>query len=309
MQNQAKDSFLLKSPKEGVSETMYNLAENLYNQGLYDTSIIFSQISLFLNDKNDIAKYLLAQNFQLLNKQDKAINALKSIKLTSYLGWNTYLKISDLYLDIQNYENAKQHLLELKNYKDNRVDIYYKIGELYHSKKDYVKAIKAFTIGIELIKKSDKANWYIYYSRGMAYERSNKWKKAEQDFLYALKLFPDQPLVLNYLGYSWIDLGKNLEKAKKLIKKAVELRPNDGYFIDSLGWAYYRLGNYKEAVLKLEKAVTLVPNDPIINDHLGDALWRAGYENEAVFQWNRSLLYSPDSELKELIKFKLKKGL
>ena len=94
-----------------------------------------------------------------------------------------------------------------------------------------------------------------------------------------------------------------------MINKAVKLRPNDGYFVDSLGWAHYRMGNYKEAVLKLEKAVTLIPNDPIINDHLGDALWRAGFQNEAVFQWNRSLLYNPETELKEQIKFKLKKGL
>ena len=134
-------------------------------------------------------------------------------------------------------------------------------------------------------------------------------EKAEADFLYSLDLSPDQPLVLNYLGYSWIDFGKNLEKAIKLIRKAVRLRPNDGYFVDSLGWAYYRQGDYKRAVVELEKAVTLVPNDPIINDHLGDALWRAGYKNEAVFQWKRALLYKPDKELKSNIKFKLDKGL
>merc|ERR1711965_261697 len=101
----------------------------------------------------------------------------------------------------------------------------------------------------------------------MAYERSKNWNKAEKDFLYALKLFPDQPLVLNYLGYSWIDFKKNLKEAERLILKAVKLRPNDGYFIDSLGWTYYRKGNYKKAVESLEKAVSLVPSDPIINDH------------------------------------------
>ena len=143
----------------------------------------------------------------------------------------------------------------------------------------------------------------------MAYERSNKWQFAEKDFLYSIELSPEQPLTLNYLGYSWIDSGKNIDEARKLISKAVKLRPNDGYFVDSLGWAYYRMGEYEKAVMELEKAVSLVPNDPIINDHLGDAMWRAGYKNEAVFQWNRALIYKPEDELKEKIKFKLKKGL
>ena len=143
----------------------------------------------------------------------------------------------------------------------------------------------------------------------MSLERANKWDDAEKDFLFALSLYPDQPLVLNYLGYSWIDFGKNLKEAQNFIKKAILLRPNDGYFVDSLGWSYYRLGNYDKAVETLEEAVSLVPNDPIINDHLGDALWRAGYENEAIFQWNRALIYKPEKDLEENLKFKLRKGL
>ena len=143
----------------------------------------------------------------------------------------------------------------------------------------------------------------------MSYERSNQWEKAEKDFLYALELSPQQPLVLNYLGYTWIDYGINLKKAENFIREAIKLRPKDGYFIDSLGWAYYRQGKYDLAVLELEKAVGLIPNDPVINDHLGDALFRAGYYNEAKYQWNRALLYEPDKELKDNIKFKLEKGL
>ena len=149
----------------------------------------------------------------------------------------------------------------------------------------------------------------MYYSRGMSYERSKKWKKAEKDFLYALKLSPQQPLVLNYLGYTWIDYGINLKEAENFIRKAIRLRPKDGYFIDSLGWAYYRQGKYDLAVVELERAVAWIPNDPIINDHLGDALFRAGYQNEAKYQWNRALLYDPEKSLKETIEFKLKKGL
>ncbi len=180
---------------------------------------------------------------------------------------------------------------------------------MHHIRKKYDDAIKYFSAAISSLKEIDKKYWYLFYSRGMSYERSTKWDLAEKDFLYALELNPDQPLTLNYLGYSWIDLGKNIDEAHKLITKAVKLRPNDGYFVDSLGWAYYRMGEYKKAVSELEKAVGLVPNDPIINDHLGDAMWRAGYKNEAVYQWNRALIYKPDNELKNKIKFKLKKGL
>ena len=166
-----------------------------------------------------------------------------------------------------------------------------------------------FSEAISSLKVIEDRHWYLYYSRGMAYERSNKWNLAEKDFLYSIELSPEQPLTLNYLGYSWIDSGKNIDAAKDLISKAVKLRPDDGYFVDSLGWAYYRMGEYEKSVIELEKAVSLVPNDPIINDHLGDAMWRAGYKNEAVFQWNRALIYKPDEDLKEKIKFKLKKGL
>lgn len=309
LKNKKNNDLLINDFRKGISELLYNLAETLYGQGMNETSIAFSQVSLFLNKNSDISNYLLAENFQLLGKQKKAIEILKKISLQSYLGWNSHLKIADLYLNLKKYDEAKDYLLKLKSKKKNRIDIYYKLGELYHLQKDYAKAISSYTTGIKFLKNPEKKHWYIFYSRGMSFERSKKWIEAEKDFLYALELFPNQPLVLNYLGYSWIDFGRNLQEAQELIKKAVKLRPNDGYFIDSLGWAFYRMGDYKNAVIELEKAVEKVPNDPIINDHLGDALWRAGFENEAIFQWKRALIYNPENELKEIIIYKLEKGL
>ena len=300
---------MVKDFKEGVSELLYNLSETLYGQGMNDTSTAFSQISLYLNNKNTASKYILAENYQLLGKKKRAIESLNEIKLSNYLGWSSYLKISDLYSDLGNFQKAKEYLKKLINKDGNRLDVYYKLGEQYHEQKKYNEAILAFSKGIDLINNPSKKHWYFFYSRGMSYERSRNWEQAEKDFLKSLKLFPNQPLVLNYLGYSWIDFGKNLSEAKELIKKAVKLRPNDGYFMDSLGWAFYRMGDYYKAVIQLEKAVEIVPNDPIINDHLGDALWRAGYQNEAIFQWKRALLYKPENALKENINYKLKKGL
>ena len=303
------DGFKINSKKDGVSEGFFNIAEALYSQRMYETSIAYSYMSLYLNKNNYINYYLISQNFQMLGKTEKAISALLNIPINSYLGWNTYLKLADLNIYLNNYKEAQSYLNKLQDYSPNRADVYYKLGELKHNKKKYEEAIAAFNKSIHLSQKELEKNWYLFYSRGMSYERSKQWKEAEKDFLYALKLSPEQPLVLNYLGYTWVDYGIKLKLAEEFIKKAISLRPKDGYFIDSLGWFYYRQGKYKEAVRELEKAVSLVPNDAIINDHLGDALYRAGYKNEATYQWNRALLYKPEKELKSNIELKLQKGL
>ncbi len=297
------------SPSQGISEAIYNLAKTLYSQNMNETSLALAQTALYLDPENHIVKYLISLNLDGLRKKELALEYLKKIPVGSYVSWNAHINIAELYMDLENYDSAADFLHKLKKNNPQKIEVLYKLGELYHVQKKYDYAIKYFSDAITSLKKADNRFWYLFYSRGMSYERSMKWELAEKDLLYALELSPDQPLTLNYLGYSWIDLGKNIDEAHKLITKAVKLRPNDGYFVDSLGWAYYRMGEYKKAVVELEKAVGLVPNDPIINDHLGDAMWRAGYKNEAVYQWNRALIYKPDNELENKIKFKLKKGL
>jgi Flp pilus assembly protein TadD len=156
---------------------------------------------------------------------------------------------------------------------------------------------------------NDKANSVYYYYRGICEERSKQWPKAEADMRKALELNPEQPHVLNYLGYSWIDQGANLDEAMKMIKRAVDQRPDDGYIVDSLGWAYYRIGNYEEAVKNLERAIDLKPEDPTINDHLGDAYWRVGRKLEAKFQWAHARDLKPEPEELPKIEAKIKDGL
>jgi tetratricopeptide (TPR) repeat protein len=156
---------------------------------------------------------------------------------------------------------------------------------------------------------ADSSNWSLYYVRGIAYERSKQWPKAEADLKRALELSPEQPLVMNYLGYSWIDQGVNLDEGMKLIRRAVELRPDDGYIVDSLGWAHYRLGQFDDAVRELERAVELRPQDPVMNDHLGDAYWRVGRKIEARFQWSHAKEMEPEKDDLAKIEAKLKDGL
>ena len=183
------------------------------------------------------------------------------------------------------------------------------LGNLLRRDELYDRAEVAYSRAIDRIADPESKHWSLYYSRGITYERTQRWPKAEADFLFALELQPEQPFVLNYLGYSWVDQGLNLDQAKDMLHRAVEARPEDGFIVDSLGWVYYRLGDIDQAVEHLERAVELQPGDPVINDHLGDAYWRVGREREANFQWRRALTLDPEDDLIETIREKLESGL
>lgn len=155
----------------------------------------------------------------------------------------------------------------------------------------------------------DKAGWQLYYMRGVAEEQADQWPAAEADMKKALSIDPDEPEILNYLGYSWVDRGEHLTEAKAMIEKAVAAKPDSGAIVDSLGWAYYRMGEYAKAVDQLEHATELEPADPDINNHLGDAYWRAGRKTEARFQWELVLTLDPDAKLREEVESKLRTGL
>jgi Flp pilus assembly protein TadD len=182
-------------------------------------------------------------------------------------------------------------------------------GDLLRADEQYLKAADVYTKALAVSGGDLPTDWRFYYVRGIAYERAKQWPKAEADFLKALDLNPGQPQVLNYLGYSWVDQGINLDKALVMIQQAVKAAPNDGYIVDSLGWAFYKMGRYEDAVDTLEKAVQLASTDPEINDHLGDAYWRAGRTTEARFQWNIAASVDKEGKVKERVLPKLANGL
>jgi tetratricopeptide (TPR) repeat protein len=186
---------------------------------------------------------------------------------------------------------------------------YLALGGVYAAKEDFRNAANIYDRAVDRLTKPTGADWNIYYQRGIAYERLKEWPKAEPNFRTALVLQPDQPQVMNYLGYSWVDMNMNLDQALDLIRKAVDLRPGDGYIVDSLGWAYYRLGKFEDAVRELEKAVALKPDDAVLNDHLGDAYWRAGRKLEATFQWAHARDMKPDEDVMAKVQKKLAEGL
>jgi Flp pilus assembly protein TadD len=184
------------------------------------------------------------------------------------------------------------------------------LGNIERGRKKFADCAQTYSQGIDVLPDAaDKANSVYYYYRGICEERSHQWPKAEADMKKALELQPDQPNVLNYLGYSWIDQGVNLDDGMKMIKRAVEQRPDDGYIVDSLGWAFFRIGNYDEAMKNLERAVELRPEDPTINDHLGDAYWRVGRKLEAKFQWAHARDLKPEPDDLPKIEEKIANGL
>ena len=188
-------------------------------------------------------------------------------------------------------------------------DAWSSLGSLQRAAKKFEDAAKSYDKAIELIGAPDAGRWTLFYFRGICFERSKQWPKAEADFKKALELFPDQPLVLNYLGYSWVDQGVNLDEAFKMLQRAVDLKPTDGYIVDSLGWAHFKLGHYQEAAQQLERAIELKPADPVVNDHLGDAYWRVGRKTEAQFQWNHARDMGPEPEDLPNILKKIANGL
>ena len=251
---------------------------------------------------------LVAGILESMDRNDDAIATYGTIKPTSPLYWSARLRIAGNLEALDRDDDAIDLLRVLTTEDPSRPDPLVSLGDLLRSNKRFPESVNAYDRAIEVLGEIDKRHWTILYSRGISLERSRRWDRAEKDFQRALELNPEQPYVLNYLGYSWVDQGINLDRARKMIERAVQLRPNDGYIVDSLGWVLYRLKDFKGAVDKLERAVELRPQDPTINDHLGDAYWRVGRQNEARFQWRHALSLKQADTKGDHIEYKIING-
>jgi Flp pilus assembly protein TadD len=244
-----------------------------------------------------------------MKKPELANKIYERVPPGSPLQRNAQIQIAMNLDTLERTDEAKAHLEKLIAANPGDVEAVMTLGNVQRGRKQFAECADTYSKGVSTITKDEKANWVLYYFRGICYERSKQWPKAETDLKKSLELYPEQPLVLNYLGYSWIDQGVNLDEGMKMIKRAVDQRADDGYIVDSLGWAFYRLGNVDEAVKQLERAVELKPEDPTINDHLGDAYWRAGRVLEARFQWSHARDLKPEPDDLAKIETKLKAGL
>ena len=301
---------LIDTAEAGLAEALFNLASVVNQPETIDLALLYARCALQLRPDLSLARLLLSDLLSAQNKPQESLAVLAEFPPNSPYSWSARLRVAANLEMLDRTEEGLAQLKEMSAEAPTRAGADMQLGDLLRTKKRFTEAVDAYDEAIRRLQAAGMPErWSLFYSRGIALERSGQWKPSEADLLHALELKPDQPLVLNYLGYSWIDRGENLERGLKMIEKAVELRPEDGYIVDSLGWAHYRLGDYSSAVQYLEKAIELVPEDPTINDHLGDAYWQSGRPSEARFQWRRALQFGPEADEIKPIEAKLDQGL
>jgi tetratricopeptide (TPR) repeat protein len=299
----------IETPAQGAAEAFYNMARILFSDQSDESALVFARIAQHLNPAKTDTKMLIARMMVRTDHPQEAIDLYKSIPIGNPDYDEAQRSAAEL-LEKQGKVDESIVYLEQAYAQTKDIDALVQIGDVYRRAERHLEAIKAYDRAeSELGGKVSSDYWHLLYARGMSYERSGNLKKAEDDLQAAMEFRPDHPYLLNYLGYSWADQGKKLDKSLELIKKAANLKPDDGYIIDSLGWVYYKMANFEEAVVQLEKAVELVPYDPTINDHLGDAYWQVGRKNEARFQWARAMNASKDEKEKAELELKISEGL
>ncbi|WP_088345295.1 MULTISPECIES: tetratricopeptide repeat protein [Rhodomicrobium] len=304
-----KPALNVASPAEGLADVFQGIGEALAGDGVVDAGQIYLQLALYAKPDYTVAHYALGELYDQMKNYSAAADSFHMVPRSSPLWLNAQLRKAYDLNSLEKIDEAKTLLKELVAAYPADMRAYYTLGNLLRGNKEYPEAVTFYTQAIERLGASDKSHWSVYYARGVCYERMKDWPKAEADLKKALDIDANQELTLNYLGYSWVDQNLNVKEAMELIRRAVQKRPNDGYFVDSLGWAYYRQADFQQAVKQLERAVELKPDDPVINDHLGDAYWKVGRRLEAQFQWKQSLDLKPEPEDEKKIRKKLESGL
>lgn len=305
-----KPKPMVANAAQGAAGVLFSIGGALNREGAEDTVMLYLQLSHALDKDAADTLVLLGGIAENAKQPEKAIDFYRQVPETSPMRRISELQLGLTLAETGKVEDARTHLQGLIASDPKDVRSYLAYGSVLSEAKDYAAMASNYDKAVEVIGQSPAKNhWSIFFQRGIANERLKKWDKAEPDFRKALELNPEQPQVLNYLGYSWVDMNRNLQEGLEMIKKAVDLRPDDGYIVDSLGWAYYRLGRFDESVVELERAAELRAGDATINDHLGDAYWRVGRKLEATYQWKRALASEPDEAEVPKIQAKIDKGM
>jgi len=303
-------------PTDGMAEALFDLASALQDGRTGDLAQMYAQAALWLKPEFPAARLLLGSLLESEQRYADANAFYQAASPDPTYGWSAKLHIASNLDQMGKADEAVTVLEAMAAEQPDRIDALIRLGDLWRSKvkqpgpfPEYDKALSAYDRAVARVSNPQQRHWSLFFSRAVVLERSGRWARAESDLLKALELQPEQPSVLNYLGYSWADQRLHLDKALPMIERAVELRPRDGYIIDSLGWVHFRLGNLEKALVYMEQAVELRPQDPTINDHLGDVYWRAGRRAEARYQWERALRLEPEPEMVPQIQKKLAEGL
>ncbi len=305
-----------KNGKRTVGNVQQGLAEIFFTMGSvllsadqgYDT-LLYLQMSVYLRQDFPAAWLMLGNTLEASGNYARAARAYSMVGENTPFYQRALLRRAFI-LDKQGDPQQAMRMLDSLIAKNpGALTPYIAKGDLLRAKSQFKEAEAAYSDAIAQLKEPDASQWALYFARGACRERIGNAKGAESDFAKALELQPDQPEVLNYLGYMWLVRGERVEEAAHMIAKAYEQRSDQPHIIDSMGWLYYKTGKLPQAAGLLEKAVTLMPNDPSVNDHLGDVYWQSGRRTEARFQWQKALGLTKDRQMIETLQNKIAKGL
>lgn len=302
---------IIDTPRKGLAEAMFNIG-TIFRSSVGGTEFaqIYIAASSYLNPDYDISKIALANVLEEIGLLKEANKYYAQIGKDSGSYFIARAKMIENLSTLEEYTEAeKQIKLLLKDYPNN-TQLLSDLGNIYANMNHHEEAVNYYHQAIETADKNDKDVWTIYYAMAVSYDKLNQKVKAEQNLQKALSLSNQNPNILNYLGYSWLEQGRNIDQATEMILDAYKHYPYEGHIIDSMGWLYFKLGMYQRAVEFLEQAAAINPGNAVINDHLGDAYWAAGRKNEAVFQWNHALDLKEDADSvnKSAIKEKIDLG-
>ena len=303
------ESVTIASVEDGITEVLFSMGSVMRTAGMTQDAVIYLQLALYLKkDLHEVAA-ILGDAYSDVHMYEAANRAYATVPADNLHFARAQMRLA-VNLDRMGKTSAALSVLDklAKRFPDNMDAIIAK-ADLLRMRGRYPDAVAAYTQALNRFKSMEADQWAIFYARAACLERQGKWRAAEQDLLKALELNPDQPDVLNYVGYSWLVRGEKMQEATDMIGRALKARPNDAQILDSMGWALYLQGEYAQAAGYLEKAIQLIPSDAVVNDHLGDAYWRDGRKTEARYQWERSQSFSPDKPLAAALNKKLKEGL
>ncbi|HET6308948.1 MAG TPA: tetratricopeptide repeat protein [Rhodopila sp.] len=293
------------SASDGIAEAYFTLAALLQTQDANDFALVMLRLALDLRPDFAAARLLAADILDNSHRSTLALRTLDVVPANDPVAAIVRLRRAALLDRLGRSDEAMRDLVRMaQDYPDSPLPDEQR-ADLLRVKQKFPDAVAAYDKAIARVPQPTASDWILFYNRGVAEERSHQWPKAEADLRHALQLSPEQPYVLNYLGYSWADTGRHLKEAREMIQRAAERRPNDGAITDSMGWVLFRQGDAKGAVTTLEHAVELEPEDSTINGHLGDAYWAAGRKVEAQYQWRRALTLNPEPEDKAKLEAKL----
>ncbi len=283
------------SARDGMAEVFFSVGAALNGEAAQNYVLLYTRVATFLRPDHVDAILLGAELLDDLEQFDLAVAAYRTVPSDSADFHVAELGRAEVLGRAGKKDAAAEVLQNLAAQRPNLPSVHVALADLLRRDENYAAAVPSYDRAIELTETGAGGSWFLHYARGISHERLKNWDQAEADFRRALELNPDQPQVLNYLGYSLVERREKLDEALEMIERAVATRPDSGYIVDSLGWVLFRLGRYEEAVEHMERAIELMPVDPVVNDHLGDVYWAVGRDREAEFQWKRALSFiDPD---------------